>query len=520
MTAKTTKKDKTPAKAAGSRSRAKAKSSVKTPSKTSSKTVGKTRKAARKSGRKTPRKGFFRGGRLILWTSVATMVLAITAFTLVWALHLNPTDKIQSLTAEDASGKSSSKASVTSSSPGSGAKQLQTDKPAASPPSNHIRAKVQAPAPASTNRSSASGRVYEIYDAKLLEQQIKEVDLALVQTIMDIGLDPQDVRHLDIQMETRKGQKYHTQSLSIGLGRDADSFIASLRKNLDMWIDGAALRFEGRDPRKEEWQISLMNLPTHTLFLEPNSQKTASVRPAEPQKPTPPVRSPHGPRLVVVIDDLGESVQQARALAALSFPVTFAILPHSSKTRQVAQLALKAGRDVLLHLPMEPLDYPHRADPGPGALFVGMEDTEILARLEDNLAQIPQAIGVNNHMGSRFTADRAGMATVLGALKGKDMFFLDSLTTGKSVVQEQARKIGLTNLRRQIFLDNVQNVQAILFQLRKAERLAHSTGDVIAIGHPYPETLEALRIWEKERDPDIDVVALNTVLPRSALAAR
>jgi len=175
---------------------------------------------------------------------------------------------------------------------------------------------------------------------------------------------------------------------------------------------------------------------------------------------------------------------------------------------------------VLLHLPMEPLDYPHRADPGPGALFVGMEDTEILARLEDNLAQIPQAIGVNNHMGSRFTADRAGMATVLGALKGKDMFFLDSLTTGKSVVQEQARKIGLTNLRRQIFLDNVQNVQAILFQLRKAERLAHSTGDVIAIGHPYPETLEALRIWEKERDPDIDVVALNTVLPRSALAAR
>jgi uncharacterized protein len=186
----------------------------------------------------------------------------------------------------------------------------------------------------------------------------------------------------------------------------------------------------------------------------------------------------------------------------------------------VALLGANAGRDVLLHQPMEPLDYSNRIDPGPGALFVGMTEEHILAVLQENLAQVPQAIGVNNHMGSRFTADDQGMAIVLKEMKNRGLFFLDSMTTGDSVSLKQSQLIGLSHLRRHVFLDNIQNVQAILFQLRKAELLAHSTGEVIAIGHPYPETLEALKLWEKERDARIDVVSLQTLLPRPALAGR
>jgi polysaccharide deacetylase 2 family uncharacterized protein YibQ len=224
--------------------------------------------------------------------------------------------------------------------------------------------------------------------------------------------------------------------------------------------------------------------------------------------------------MAVIIDDLGENLHQAEMLASLSFPVTFAILPHSSQTREVARLAAERGRDVLLHQPMEPRDYPFRADPGPGALFVGMVDEEIKAILAENLAQMPLAIGMNNHMGSRFTADASGMAIVLQELKSRGLFFLDSLTTNDSVALAQARRVGLFHLQRHIFLDNIQDVQAILFQLRKAERLSLSSGEVVAIGHPHPETLEALKIWEKERDQRIQLVSVSDLLPRPALAGR
>ncbi|SDB43634.1 hypothetical protein SAMN05660653_02121 [Desulfonatronum thiosulfatophilum] len=377
--------------------------------------------------------------------------------------------------------------------------------------SSHVRAKVVPESPTAVP-SRHQGRVYEVFDGEVLEQQIKEVDLALVQTIMALNLDPRTVRHLDIQMKTRNNRKYHTQSLSISLNQEAQDFVRALGRNLDLWVDNAKLELVRTDAGKQEWRISLMNLPTHTLFLEESSRK-----PPPPPKPSPPGT---GPRLVVIIDDLGESVQQARELAALSFPVTFAILPHSSETREVARIGAAAGRDILLHQPMEPLDYPHRADPGPGALFVGMSEEQILSIMRTNLAQVPQAIGVNNHMGSRFTADDQGMAAVLRELQHRNLFFLDSLTTGNSVAEKQARKIGLENLRRHIFLDNIPNVQAILFQLRKAEQLAHSTGKVIAIGHPYPETLEALKIWEKERDARVYVVSLRSLVSQQALAVR
>lgn len=383
--------------------------------------------------------------------------------------------------------------------------------PPATPPSaDQVRAKILHQSP--TPPSPGSKRVYEVYDSDLLEQKVKEVDLVLVQTIISLELDPRQVRHLDIQIKNREGQKYHTQSLAIGLDRDGQRFIEALKENLRQWVEGARLQAVRKDGPRQEWRISLLDLPTHTLFLEFNSRK--------PTLPPPGPLLKDGPRLVVIIDDLGESLQQARELLSLSYPVTFAILPHSSRTREVARLAAKGGRDVLLHQPMEPRDYPHRADPGPGALFVGMSGEEIRAILAENLSQVPQALGVNNHMGSRFTADSAGMGEVLGEVKKRGLFFLDSLTTVDSVVQKQADRIGLAILRRHIFLDNVQDVQAILFQLRKAESLALSSGEVIAIGHPYPETLEALKIWDAERDRRVQVVSVSVILPRPALAGR
>lgn len=445
------------------------------------------------------------------WLAILAFSTGLTAITLVWALNLSPpaVPAVQSL-APGSLSRPAKTEDVTS----PVFRAVPVAKLAPSAPTGQIRAKVVPQIPQSPASFAASGRVYEIYDTELLEQKVKEVDLALVQTIISLDLDPRQVRHLDIRIKSRNGQKYHTQSLALALDQEKHGFIDALRENLHQWVEGAQLNFVRKDALKQEWRISLLNLPTHTLFLEFNGGR---------QDPAPlpkPLRPGVGPRLVLVIDDLGESLHQARELASLQFPVTFAVLPQSSKTREVARLAAERGRDVLLHQPMEPRDYPHRADPGPGAMFVGMPQEQIIAILAENLAQLPLAIGVNNHMGSRFTADSAGMGAVFEELKKRGLFFLDSLTTDDSVVQNKARQIGLTHLRRHIFLDNIQDVQSILFQLRKAEHLSLSSGEVIAIGHPYPETLAALKIWEKERDQRVQIVSVSDFLPRPALAGR
>lgn len=493
--------------------------SSKPPGKTTGKGHGKkaSTKTKRSAKRRKPSRGVSLAKRFSrFWLAVLAFATGLTAITLVWALNLAPSkDKTGPsgpvTTLQTTAARQAVKSEQSPSQPVSAAKL--TPPPPASPPAGQMRAKVAPQTPATVRPGTTEGRVYEVFDNELLEQKIKEVDLALVQTILGLELDPRQVRHLDIQVKSRDGQKYHTQSLAIGLDPGKHGFIDSLKENLRQWVEGAQLHSVRKDALKQEWRISLLNLPTHTLFLEFNGRKQES-----PPSPRPP--SGAGPRLVVIIDDLGENLHQAEALASLSFPVTFAILPQSSKTKEVARLAAARGRDVLLHQPMEPRDYPFRADPGPGALFVGMADEEIRAVLAENLAQVPQAIGVNNHMGSRFTADAAGMAIVLQELKRRDLFFLDSLTTSDSVALAQARRIGLLHLRRHIFLDNIQDVQAILFQLRKAESLSLSSGEVVAIGHPYPETLQALKIWEKERDQRIQLVSVSDLLPRPALAGR
>lgn len=447
--------------------------------------------------------------RQISYFQLAVLAFAagLTAIVLVWVLNLVPrTVPLEQTSALEIPATNQTKSAQ-------GPAQTVSLAKTQLPPTGQMHAIMASQAPATVRPGAEAGRVYEVFDNELLEQKIREVDLALVQTILALELDPRQVRHLDIQVKSSGGQKYHTQSLAINLDQNKHGFIDSLQKNLQQWVEGAQLHFVREDVLQQEWRISLQDLSTHTLFLEFNGRKQEHLFP-----PRPP--SGDGPRMAVIIDDLGENLHQAEMLASLSFPVTFAILPHSSQTREVAKLAAERGRDVLLHQPMEPRDYPFRADPGPGALFVGMVDEEIKAILAENLAQMPLAIGMNNHMGSRFTADVSGMAIVLQELKERGLFFLDSLTTNDSVALAQARRVGLFHLQRHIFLDNIQDVQAILFQLRKAERLSLSSGEVVAIGHPHPETLEALKIWEKERDQRIQLVSVSDLLPRPALAGR
>lgn len=204
------------------------------------------------------------------------------------------------------------------------------------------------------------------------------------------------------------------------------------------------------------------------------------------------------PALALVIDDMGQSLNAAETLAALPYPVTLAIWPHAPHAQATADLAAQRRLDVMAHVPMEPLPRPggKRPQPGQGALWTTMQPQQLRAALKDNLSALPSAIGLNNHMGSAFTGNTASCRLLCAWLEGMGLFVLDSLTTPDSHLGPQARTLGMVSATRDVFLDTRRQTPAILEALDHAAAKARAKGYAVAIGHPYDETLRALRTWQ------------------------
>lgn len=229
-------------------------------------------------------------------------------------------------------------------------------------------------------------------------------------------------------------------------------------------------------------------------ILDPAGARLLSIQ-FLPTLPPPAVKAP-GPfrkgQVVIIMDDLGRSLPQARKLLAIEQPVTLAILPGEPHATAVAEAAHAAGREVMLHLPMEPQGYPV-VDPGDDALLLNKDDEQLRRELLVLLARVPHAVGANNHMGSRFTEDERGMAAVMKVLRDHGLFFVDSLTSNHSVASRAGEQAGVSVVRRDVFLDNVAEVGAIVREIERLAEKARRNGSAIGICHPYPETLEALQ---------------------------
>lgn len=216
------------------------------------------------------------------------------------------------------------------------------------------------------------------------------------------------------------------------------------------------------------------------------TQPGPDLRPEPSSGPAPTQR----PMLAIIMDDVGPDLAVARRLMTLEPPVTLAILPYAAAAPNLAREASQAGREVFVHLPMEPggLD-----DPGPWALSRAQDAQAVAERVRWAFARVPGAAGFNNHMGSGFTSDADAMARVFGALAGSEaLVFVDSLTGPRSIAADSARDAGFPALRRDVFLDTDRDEAAIAAKLEDALALAASRGHAIAIGHPYPETLSVL----------------------------
>ena len=196
------------------------------------------------------------------------------------------------------------------------------------------------------------------------------------------------------------------------------------------------------------------------------------------------------PVMAIIIDDIGFNRTALNAFLRLDMPLTFAVLPHLKHTAWAANTIADHGHELMLHQPMEPLG--SRFDPGPGSVFVHQEADRIACIVEENLHAVPGVFGVNNHMGSRFTASADKMRPVASTIGDHGLFFVDSLTTRASAAYRTAQREHLPAVRRDVFLDNDVRPSAIRRQLARLERKAWRTGTAVGIGHPRKTTADAL----------------------------
>jgi len=242
--------------------------------------------------------------------------------------------------------------------------------------------------------------------------------------------------------------------------------------------------------------------------------KTPAREVAEPAAPT---AGRQGRPIAVIIDDIGFDLRIVEELAGIPAPIAFAVLPHTPHAEEAARILHAAGKEILLHLPMEPRSYPEES-PGAGALMVDMDERQIRKQVRENLTAVPYVSGVNNHMGSRFMEDEARLTMVMEELKKRGLYFVDSRTTLDSRGREAANRTGVRFAARDLFIDHLPGYAAALENLTGPSRRGGENGKpLLMIGHPHPETLRALRDalprWQAE---GVRLVALPTFIRTSA----
>ncbi len=229
------------------------------------------------------------------------------------------------------------------------------------------------------------------------------------------------------------------------------------------------------------------------------------------------------PQIAIVLDDLGLDQKSTRRAIRLPAEITLSFLPYGRASQGLAEEAMARGHEIMVHVPMEPQG---DADPGPGALRVDQSTDQIASLLARHLDEFPGAVGFNNHMGSRFTADVRALLPVMREARARGLLFLDSRTTANTLAAKIGEAAGATTVSRDVFLDHASGADGLLAQLAELEKTARATGQAIAIGHPHEMTLEVLEVWARglgskglELAPISAMAKPNSAIDKGLLAA-
>ncbi len=219
----------------------------------------------------------------------------------------------------------------------------------------------------------------------------------------------------------------------------------------------------------------------------------------------------HSPKIAIIIDDIGFSEERLDEFLGIGASLTFSILPKLPLSARLAEKIHSLNYEIMLHQPMEPID--PSVDPGPGALYVKDPIEKITGMITENIVETPYVTGINNHMGSRFTACGKEMKEVLSVVKDRGLFFVDSLTTNRSTGYQTAKTMNISAAKRNIFIDNIQDEAHIGMQLETLKGLAQLFGHATGIGHPFPETARAVgKFYNGIRTTDISMVPISNLL--------
>jgi len=222
--------------------------------------------------------------------------------------------------------------------------------------------------------------------------------------------------------------------------------------------------------------------------IQPVQKIPAAARP--PLKPPPEIPRPRRGTLLFVFDDAGHNLHQLQPFLDLPFDCTIAVLPGLQYSAEAARRIRAAGKELILHQPMQALDL--NRDPGPGALLPGMSATQIRSIILANLAEVGSVVGMNNHEGSLITADRYAMRAVLETAREAGIYFLDSRTNANTVVPVIAREKGMRIWERAVFLDNTSDRASMIDAVHKGMKVAEQKGAAIMIGHIWSNELASV----------------------------
>lgn len=245
------------------------------------------------------------------------------------------------------------------------------------------------------------------------------------------------------------------------------------------------------------------------LWLDPAAGITAARAGAEVPEEKPVLK-----RAAIVIDDFGNQMQGTQEMLDLPIPFTVAVMPFLPTTKEDAELAHSRGKDVIIHMPMEPVKG-KKSWLGPGAITVDLTDEEVRKRVEAAVDEVPYAVGMNNHMGSKVTADKRIMRIILQVCKERQLYFLDSRTTGQSVIGELAAELGVPTAANGLFFDDQYTMEHIMKQAELFKKKLDKHGTLIAIGHvgpPGKKTAFALRKTIPQLDGKADFVLVRDLV--------
>ena len=330
-------------------------------------------------------------------------------------------------------------------------------------------------------------------------QKVFLVDQVIQGQLYEIGIPRKDIL-LDQSITKReKGLtwKESTQKIQVSQTLPFSLVEENLKRSLSRLGRTVAIH---SSPSAESLRvdISVQNRRTHQLIfvmLQPKSKKGVL-----------------GPKIALVIDDLGGESLIAKELLQWDLPLTFSILPFTPYAKAMAKEAHQKGKEVILHVPMEPHGYP-KVRPGEGVLLLEMDEESLRRQLIKDIEAVPYIKGASNHMGSRLMEDPEKVKIILSELKRRRLYFLDSRTTPQTVGMDVAQGIGVKAIERSLFIDHSLDEEDIKEKIGKLIRLSLSNGKAVGIGHPHPSTIKSIKeMIPKMKERGIEIVPLSSVM--------